>query len=105
MIKTSPSGRMVNFPILSDRSLTVSKQFGILNEDAGFAYRGSFLIDPQGKVQWSVVNPQPVGRSIEETLRVIAGLQYNLATGEGLPPNWKPGDRGIPTGWDYVGRY
>ncbi|AOY78351.1 hypothetical protein BJL90_12180 [Clostridium formicaceticum] len=105
MLQTSPSARKVNYPILSDRSLRVSKQYGVLNEDAGFAYRGSFLIDPEGRVQWSIVNPQPVGRSIEETLRIIEGLQYNRATGEGLPPDWQPGSRGIPTGWDYVGKY
>lgn len=105
MLQTSPSGRKVNFPILSDRSLRVSRQYGILNEDEGFAYRASFLIDPEGRVQWSVVNPQPVGRSIEETLRVIAALQYNRTAVQALPPDWQPGERGIPTGWDYVGKY
>ena len=105
MIKTSPSVRNVNYPILSDRSLRVSKQYGILNEDAGSAYRGSFLIDPEGRVQWSIVNPQPVGRSIEEILRIIEGLQYNRSTNQGLPPDWHPGNKGIPTGWDYVGKY
>lgn len=105
MLQSTPSGKKVNFPILSDRALRVSRAYGVLNEEEGFAFRGSFLIDPEGKVQWSIVNPQPVGRSIEETLRVLAALQYNRATGEGLPPDWHPGDKGIPIGWDYVGRY
>lgn len=105
MLQTSPSGRKVNFPILSDRALRVSKQYGILNEDAGFAYRGAFIIDPEGRVQWSIVNPQPVGRSIQEILRIIEALQYNLSTGLGVPPDWHPGNKGIPIGWDYVGRY
>jgi peroxiredoxin (alkyl hydroperoxide reductase subunit C) len=105
MLQTSPSGRGVNFPILSDRALRVSRQYGILNENEGFAYRASFIIDPEGRVQWSIVNPQPVGRSIEEILRVLAGLQYNRSTDMALPPDWQPGERGIPTGWDYVGKY
>jgi len=58
-----------------------------------------------GTIQSWIVNPQPVGRNIDEILRIIAGLHYNRATGYGIPAGWMPGDMGIRTGWDFVGKY
>ncbi len=103
--ETSPSGRKINYPLLSDRTQRVSKTYGVLNEDEGFAYRGTFIIDPEGKIRAWSVNPQPVGRNINEILRIIAGLKYNRETGLGVQAGWQPGDKGIPIGWEYVGKY
>jgi NADH-dependent peroxiredoxin subunit C len=104
-LQTSPGGRKVNFPLLSDRALVVSKMYGVLNESEAFAYRAAFIIDPEGTIQAVIINPQPVGRNIDEILRIIAGLQYNRKTGMGAPAGWVPGEPGIRTGWEYVGKY
>lgn len=104
-METSPSGQKINYPLLSDRTQEVSKKYGVLNEEEGFAYRGTFIVDPEGRVQSYLVNPQVVGRNIYEILRIIQGLKYNKKTGLGVPANWKPREKGIPIGWDYVGKY
>ena len=103
--QTSPSGRKINFPLLSDRTQKVSKIYGVLNEQEGFAWRGTFIIDPEGKLQAWSVNPQPVGRNIDEILRIISALQFTRETERGAPAGWLPGDPGIPVGWEYVGKY
>jgi peroxiredoxin (alkyl hydroperoxide reductase subunit C) len=103
--ETSPSGQKINFPLLSDRTQEVSRKYGVLNEKEGFAYRAAFIIDPESTIQAFLVNPQPVGRNIDEILRIIAGLQYHRKTGLGVHAGWEPGEQGIPTGWEYVGKY
>lgn len=103
--QTSLSGKKINYPLLSDRTQQVSAKYGVLNEKEGFAYRAAFIIDPEGKIQAILIYPQPVGRNINEILRVISALQYNKKTGLGVPAGWKPGDKGIKVGWDYVGKY
>ncbi len=95
----------INYPLLSDRTQEVSKKYGILNEEGGFTYRAAFIIDPEGTIQGIIINPQPVGRNIHEILRIIAGLQFNRETGRGAQAGWVPGDKGIPIGWEYVGKY
>jgi peroxiredoxin (alkyl hydroperoxide reductase subunit C) len=104
-MEISPAGRKINFPMLSDQTHEVSKTYGILDEAGGYAYRATFIIDPEGGIQAFSVNPQPVGRNIDEILRILAGLQYTEKTGMGAPSGWVPGDPGIPTGWEYVGKY
>lgn len=103
--QTSPSGRKINFPLLSDRTQRVSKKYGILNENEGFDWRGAFIIDPEGKIQAWMTNPQPVARNIDEIIRIIMALQFNRRTGRGAQAGWEPGNPGIPLGWDYVGKY
>ncbi len=103
--QTSPSGQKINYPLLSDRTQKVSKMYGVLNEDEGFAYRSAFIVDPDGKIRAWLTNPQPVGRNIDEILRIIEALQYYNDTGLAAQAGWKPGDEGIKIGWDYVGKY
>ncbi len=104
-MQTSPSGRKINFPLMSDRTQMVSKKYGALNEKEGFAYRSAFIINPEGKIMAWLTNPQPVSRNIDEILRIIAALQYNEKTGLAAQAGWQPGDQGIKTGWEYVGKY
>jgi len=61
----------------------------VLKEDEGIAYRGTFIIDPEGVLRYSVVSDLNVGRSVEETLRVLQALQ----SGELCPIEWKPGEK------------
>jgi alkyl hydroperoxide reductase subunit AhpC len=77
----------VKFPVLADTSLRVSRDYGVLLEDKGIAFRGTFLIDPKGVLQWMSVNALSVGRSVEEVLRTLQALK----TGELCPAGWAPG--------------
>lgn len=77
----------VKFPILADTTHEVTKLFGILKEDQGIAYRGTFIIDPEGVLRYTVVSDLSIGRSVEETVRVLTALQ----SGELCPVEWKPG--------------
>jgi peroxiredoxin (alkyl hydroperoxide reductase subunit C) len=79
----------VKFPILADTTHRVSRAFGILKEDEGIAYRGTFIIDPEGVVRFATVTDLSVGRNVEEVLRVLQALQ----TGELCPIEWKPGQK------------
>src|SRR5262249_4423123 len=78
----------INFPLLSDLTKETSRQFGALLEKQGFAARATFIIDPEGTVQSALYQPEPVGRSVSETLRVLEALQ----TGRSCPVEWKRGD-------------
>ncbi|WHH60680.1 peroxiredoxin [Petroclostridium sp. X23] len=79
----------LNFPIASDLTKTVSKDYGVLIEEEGIALRGLFIIDPQGIVRYSVIHDLNVGRSVDETLRVLHALQ----SGGLCPIDWKPGEK------------
>ncbi|MFH1173723.1 MAG: peroxiredoxin [archaeon] len=79
----------VKFPILADTSHAISKAYGVLKEDEGIAYRGTFIINPEGIIQYIVVSDLNVGRSVDETLRVVQALQ----TGGLCPIDWHPGQK------------
>ncbi len=78
----------VNFPMASDRTKKVANDFGILLEDEGVALRGLFIIDPEGIVRYSVIHDNNIGRSVDETLRVLKALK----TGGLCPVDWNEGD-------------
>lgn len=75
------------FPMLADVKRDLSSSLGILHKDAGVDLRATFIVDPDGIIQWVNVNGLNVGRNIPETLRVLDALQ----TGELTPCNWEPG--------------
>jgi len=79
----------VKYPVLADTSHSLSKNYNVLIEEEGKALRGTFIIDPEGILQYSVVSNLDVGRSTDEILRVLQALQ----TKELCPVNWKPGDK------------
>lgn len=81
----------IKYPLLSDLNKTVSRDYGVLIEGAGIALRGLFLISPEGNISYEVVHDLPVGRSVDETLRVLEALQYVQKHGEVCPANWKDG--------------
>ncbi len=80
----------IQYPLLADVSKKVASDYGVLLP-SGIALRGLFLINPEGKVVYEVVHDLGVGRSVEETLRVITAFQYASKTGEGCPANWNSG--------------
>lgn len=79
----------LNFPLAADMTKTVAQNYGVLIEEEGVALRGLFIIDPAGELKYQVVNHNDVGRSVDETLRVLQALQ----SGGLCPANWKPGDQ------------
>lgn len=79
----------LKFPLLSDLTKRISREYGVLKEDQGISFRGTFLIDPEGVLRSYVVNDLSVGRSVEETLRLVQAFQ----TGELCPVGWKPGQQ------------
>ncbi|HEY3294621.1 MAG TPA: peroxiredoxin [bacterium] len=79
----------IRFPLLSDLNHTVSREYGVLDEDAGFAQRGTFIIDPDGILRWKVVHDTGIGRNIEEVLRVLDALQ----AGGLCAANWRAGEK------------
>ena len=78
-------------PMLGDTSHALAKSYGVLLEEKGIALRGSFIIDPDGCVQWMAVHSLNVGRSVDETIRVLDALQ----TGGRTPCGWKKGEKTI----------
>ncbi|ALC16066.1 alkyl hydroperoxide reductase subunit AhpC/ peroxiredoxin [Desulfuromonas soudanensis] len=77
----------LRYPLLSDITKEVARNYGILIEKQGIALRGLYIIDPSGVLRYELVHDLSVGRSVDETLRVLEGLQ----TGELCPMNWRKG--------------
>jgi alkyl hydroperoxide reductase subunit AhpC len=84
----------LQFALASDITKSVSADYGVLIEDEGVALRGLFIIDPAGVLQYSVVHNLNIGRSVDETLRVLEGLQ----TGGLCAADWQPGQANLSTG-------
>ncbi|OZB96322.1 peroxiredoxin [Paenibacillus sp. XY044] len=83
----------INFPLASDITRSVAKDYGVYIEEEGVALRGLFIINPEGELKYQVVNHNDIGRSVEETLRVLQALQ----SGGLCAMNWKPGDKNLVT--------
>ncbi len=81
----------VRFPLLSDRIQTIARDYGVLVEAEGLALRGLFMVDPDGVVQHATINNLNVGRSVDETLRVLQAVQ----SGGLCPSDWKPGQKNL----------
>lgn len=79
----------LTYPLLSDLNKEVARKFGALIEQAGHATRATFIIDPDGVIQYALYHNTDVGRSIPETIRVLEALQ----TGEKCPVDWRKGDK------------
>lgn len=84
----------VQFPIVADKRHEIVRAYGIEHPD-GVALRGSFLIDKQGVVQHQVVNNLPLGRNVEEMIRMVEALQFTEQHGEVCPAGWQKGSKGM----------
>ncbi|EDQ84566.1 uncharacterized protein MONBRDRAFT_35331 [Monosiga brevicollis MX1] len=82
----------VSMPLVSDLTHSISADYGVLLRDAGHSLRGLFIIDDKGILRQSTVNDLPVGRSVEETLRLVKAFQHTDEHGVVCPANWQPGD-------------
>lgn len=84
----------VGYPLVADIKHDIAKAYDV-EADAGVAFRGSFLIDKNGVVRHQVVNDLPLGRNIDEMLRMIDALQFNEEHGEVCPAGWQKGKAGM----------
>jgi len=80
----------ISIPLLSDLDRSIAKAYDVLL-DEGVALRALFLIDPNGVVRHATINDLPVGRNVDETLRVVEAFQFHEAHGDVCPANWTPG--------------
>lgn len=85
----------VTYPLIGDMNKSVARNFGVLKEDEGIAYRGLFLIDREGVVRHSLVNDLPLGRSVDEAIRMLDALIFFEENGEVCPANWQAGERSM----------
>jgi len=87
-------GKM-NIPILADTNHAISKAYNVLIQDAGIALRGLFIIDGKGTLRQITVNDLPVGRDVDETLRLVQAFKFTDEHGEVCPAGWRPGSATI----------
>ena len=85
----------LNYPLLTDLKKEISTAYDVLLDAAGISLRGLFLIDKDGVVRNQVVNDLPLGRSVDEALRMVKALQHHEQHGEVCPANWNEGARGL----------
>merc|ERR1712050_180138 len=81
----------MKIPLLADKICDIAKRYGVLKEDEGIAFRGLFIIDGKQNLRQITINDLPVGRSVDETLRLIQAFKFTDEFGEVCPAGWKPG--------------
>jgi NADH-dependent peroxiredoxin subunit C len=102
---TSPAIGKIEYPLVGDPTLTLSRNFDVLIEEAGLADRGTFVIDPDGKIQIVEINAGGVGRNALELLRKIKAAQYVAShPGEVCPAKWEEGQKTLAPSLDLVGK-
>jgi len=88
-------GPNLRIPLLADRNMNVAREYGCLIEDKGITFRASYLIDPKGVLRQITMNDLPVGRSVDEALRLVQAFQFTDEHGEVCPANWREGGKTI----------
>jgi peroxiredoxin (alkyl hydroperoxide reductase subunit C) len=94
----------ITYPLVSDLNKSISKAYGVLL-DAGIALRGLFLIDRDGIIRHMVVNDLPLGRNVNEALRILFALQFTEQHGEVCPANWNKGEEAMTPTAEGVAAY
>ena len=95
----------IKYNMLADPAGKLARMFDVLDEDAGQAYRGVFIVDPDGKIQSYTINNMGIGRSADEILRNLQAAQFVREHGDRVcPANWKPGQDSIKPSLDLVGK-
>ena len=102
---SSDTIRKIDYVMVGDPTGTISRNFGVMIEEAGLAERGTFVIDPQGKIQIVEINAGGVGRDASELLRKVKAAQYVAShPGEVCPAKWKEGEATLKPSLDLVGK-
>ena len=102
---TSETIQKIQFPMIGDPTGQITRNFGVMIEEAGLAERGTFVIDPEGKIQIIEINAGGIGRDAGELVRKIKAAQYVAAhPGEVCPAKWKEGEETLAPSLDLVGK-
>lgn len=102
---SSDSIRKITFPMLADKTGCLSALFGVLNPEDFLAYRGSFIVNPEGVIKVAEINDNGIGRNSEELLRKLEAAQFVAEHGDQVcPARWKKGDKTLKPGIDLVGK-
>merc|ERR1739838_909997 len=83
----------MQIPLLADKSMVISKAYGVLKEDEELTFRGLFIIDEKQNLRQITINDLPVGRDVDETMRLVQAFQFVDQHGEVCPAGWKPGQK------------
>jgi peroxiredoxin (alkyl hydroperoxide reductase subunit C) len=95
----------VRYTMIADMSHAVAKAYDVETPDGAVAFRGTFLIDKKGVVRHQIVNDLPLGRSMDELLRMVDALQFTEEHGEVCPAGWRKGDKGMLASPEGVAKY
>nr|BAD66880.1 peroxiredoxin [Entamoeba moshkovskii] len=95
----------LNFPLISDIKKCISISYGMLNVQAGISRRGYVIIDDKGIVRYIQINDDGIGRSTDETIRIVKAIQFTDQHGAVCPLNWKPGNDTIEPSHDGIKKY
>ncbi|HVC49352.1 MAG TPA: alkyl hydroperoxide reductase subunit C [Burkholderiales bacterium] len=102
---TSDTIRAIRYPMVGDPTGTLTRNFGVMDEEEGLANRGTFVIDPEGRIQIIEINAGGIGRDAKELKRKIQAAQYVAShPGEVCPAKWKEGDATLVPSLDLVGK-
>ncbi|MCC2616202.1 peroxiredoxin C [Aestuariibacter halophilus] len=95
----------VNYTLVADVKHEICQAYDVEHPDAGVAFRGSFLIDEEGMVRHQVVNDLPLGRNVDEMLRMVDALAFHQEHGEVCPAGWQNGQKGMDASPEGVAKY
>ena len=102
---TSDTIKKIQYPLVGDPTGVITRNFGVMIEEAGLADRGTFVIDPEGKIQIVEINAGGIGRDAGELLRKVKAAQYVAShPGEVCPAKWKEGEQTLKPSLDLVGK-
>lgn len=97
--------KKINYPMLADPTGHLSRAFGVYIEEAGLAYRGTFVVNPEGLIKVVEMHDNGIGRNAEELLRKVQAAQFIAANpSEVCPAKWHPGEKTLKPGLDLVGK-
>ena len=85
----------VTYPLISDINKSIARDYDVLFEEEGIAYRGLFILDKEGVIRHQLVNDLPLGRNVDEALRLIVAIQFHEENGEVCPANWNKGEKSM----------
>lgn len=102
---TSDSIKKINYPMLADPTGALSRALGVYIEEEGMAYRGTFLVDPDGQIKLAEIQDNGIGRNAEELMRKVQAAQFiRKNPNQVCPAKWKPGSETLKPGLDLVGK-
>jgi len=97
--------KKINYPMLADPTGLLSRAFGVHIEEEGLAYRGTFLIDPEGRIKIAEVNDNGIGRNADELVRKVQAAQFVAShPNEVCPAKWRPGEQTLKPGLNLIGK-